>query len=41
MAYRDEVIDHYENPRNVGALGRIDPSVGRQPEGGQHGNHTH
>src|SRR5688500_10762458 len=28
MAYSDKVIDHYENPRNVGTMDKADPNVG-------------
>ena len=28
MAYGDKVLDHYENPRNVGSMDKEDPSVG-------------
>src|SRR5712672_1409666 len=28
MAYSQEVIDHYENPRNVGSFDKNDPHVG-------------
>ena len=28
MAYSSAVIDHYENPRNVGSMDKNDPAVG-------------
>ena len=28
MAYGDKVLEHYENPRNVGSMDKNDPSVG-------------
>src|ERR671939_885996 len=28
MAYGDKVLEHYENPRNVGTLDKDDPNVG-------------
>jgi nitrogen fixation NifU-like protein len=28
MSYSDKVVEHYENPRNVGSLDKADPSVG-------------
>ena len=28
MAYNEKIIEHYENPRNVGTLDKDDPNVG-------------
>lgn len=28
MAYNDKILDHFENPRNVGKMDKNDPSVG-------------
>lgn len=28
MSYSNKIIDHYENPRNIGSMDKADPNVG-------------
>ena len=35
MAYSKQLIDHYENPRNVGSMDKEDPNVGTGLVGAQ------
>ena len=35
MAYSDKVLDHYENPRNVGSFDKTDEHIGTGMVGGQ------
>ena len=35
MAYSEKVVDHYNNPRNVGSLPKEDPNVGTGLVGAQ------
>ena len=36
MAYSEKLIDHYENPRNVGSFDKSDPSIGTGMVGAPH-----
>jgi hypothetical protein len=35
--YHENIVDHYENPRNVGSLDKNDPKVGTVSGGRRHG----
>ena len=36
MAYSDKVLDHYENPRNVGSFAKGDEQIGTGMVGAPH-----
>jgi len=33
MAYSEKVVDHYNNPRNVGSFAKDTPGLGRDSSG--------